>query len=159
MRNYYRAAWSNKLISTTGIILAILAAVAWQSFRDQAFFGVALISSIIAVTLAFSIRGYSVTDKAVIVHRFGWKTTLPIDGMLSAEIDPAATVSSIRTFGIGGLFGFVGKFRNQRLGNYTAYVTNGMNSIVIRYPDKTIVISPSKPTYFYSDLAQKLNPD
>lgn len=104
------------------------------------------------MSLAIGVRGYSITAEAIVVHRYGWVTKFPLVTLVSAEIDPNAMKRSIRTFGNGGLFGFIGRFRNKHLGSYTAYVTNTLNSVVLRYPDKTIVISPDNPAVFVEQL-------
>ena len=76
--------------------------------------------------------------------------------MQSVAVDSAATVGSLRTFGIGGLFGYIGRFRNRRIGGYTAYVTDALNSVVLRFPDKTFVLSPDDPQAFVAELERRL---
>lgn len=51
--------------------------------------------------------------------------------------------NSIRTFGSGGLFGYLGLFKNNRLGNYTMYATELNNLIFIRTCNKKYVFSCS----------------
>lgn len=60
--------------------------------------------------------------------------------LLKSDID-----NSIRTFGSGGLFGFLGRFNNDRLGNYTMYATELNNLVLIRTNDKKYVFSCSHP--------------
>lgn len=149
---FYKASWSIKLIVTTVIVLALIAFVGYQTVISKDYWATGLLLVVVVVTLALSVRGYSLTAVSIIVHRFGWVTTLPLTSLRSAELDPAATVGSLRIFGNGGFFGFVGRFRNARLGGYTAYVTDGLNCIVLRYTDKTVVISPDNPEAFVEQL-------
>lgn len=52
------------------------------------------------------------------------------------------------TFANGGLFAFVGNFHTSDLGAYRAYVTDGMKAVVLKFTDKTIVVSPDEPEEF-----------
>ncbi len=49
---------------------------------------------------------------------------------------------SIRTFGNGGLFCFSGRFRNRKLGSYRAFATDPKLAVVLRFPDKIVVVTP-----------------
>jgi len=55
---------------------------------------------------------------------------------------------SLRTFANGGLFAFAGNFHSGDLGAYRAYVTDGMKAVVLKFTDKTIVVSPDDPEEF-----------
>lgn len=49
----------------------------------------------------------------------------------------------IRTFGVGGLFGYFGKYYANRIGNMTLYATQRKNRIlIITKQHKKIVITP-----------------
>ncbi|HET6527529.1 MAG TPA: PH domain-containing protein, partial [Balneolaceae bacterium] len=54
----------------------------------------------------------------------------------------------IRIWGIGGLFGFIGYFRNSRLGNYKAYSTSNKRSVILDVNGKKVVVSPDSPSGF-----------
>ena len=60
---------------------------------------------------------------------------------------------SIRTFGNGGLFAFVGRYRNRLIGPYRAYATDLHKTVVLRFTDKTIVITPEEPEKFVQDIS------
>ena len=55
---------------------------------------------------------------------------------------------SIRTFGNGGLYSFTGWFRNTALGAYRAFVTDPHRTVVLHFPTRTVVVSPSAPEDF-----------
>ena len=57
-------------------------------------------------------------------------------------------MGSLRTMGIGGLFGFVGYFHNEILGSYRAYATNELNTVVLVFDGETIVVTPDDPEAF-----------
>lgn len=102
----------------------------------------------VAGTAAFMVRGYSVTDGAVIVHRLGWDFRIELASLISAQADPAALKGSIRLAGNGGLFAFCGWFRNRKLGVYRAFCTDIAHAVVLRFPDRTIVVTPDQPEKF-----------
>jgi hypothetical protein len=55
---------------------------------------------------------------------------------------------SLRLLGNGGLFSFSGEFWNRRLGRYRALATDPSRAVVLRYPGRTIVITPHDPQQF-----------
>ena len=59
---------------------------------------------------------------------------------------------TLRTFGVGGLFGYYGRFRNPRLGNFVAYVTNTHSLVVLRFPDNAVVVSPDDRAAFLNQV-------
>jgi hypothetical protein len=64
-------------------------------------------------------------------------------------LDPKELDWTFRTWGVGGFFGYYGKFSNTNLGNMTWYVTNRNLPILIETTDnRKIVISPENPTVF-----------
>jgi hypothetical protein len=93
------------------------------------------------------------TADALWVQRLVWRTRLPLAGLQSAQLVPDAMQRSLRTFGNGGLFSFTGFYRNRALGAYRAFVTDPHRTVVLRFPDRTVVVSPSEPETFIQDLA------
>ena len=142
---HFRAPWSRKLMITTGIVLALLAFVASQ----LPWGGRPLVLGIALLGLVFSVRGYSVMDGSVVVHRLGWATRFPLRDIRDVEFQPHAMMGSIRTFGIGGFFGSIGRFRNTILGPYRAYATDGERTVVLGMADGgTVVVTPDRPMDF-----------
>jgi hypothetical protein len=68
-------------------------------------------------------------------------------GTTQAAVLPQVMHGSVRVFGIGGL-GAVGTFHNAQLGTYRAYATNGENTVVLGFGDRTVVVSPDAPDAF-----------
>jgi len=157
---HFRAPWSLSLILIsvlgTGVCLAASVGVwlpSWHQHHSPAYGWVGLLPLLIIVSCApFTIRGYTITDTAVLVHRLFWATRLPRAGLLSAYFEPKAMRWSIRTFGNGGMFSYTGYFRNRALGAYRAYVTDPKRTVVLCYADRTIVISPERPEEFTREL-------
>jgi hypothetical protein len=151
----YPAPWSRSLVLETllfgGICIAVSVWLLRQSKWATQWLAVVPLAILCASAL-FVIRGYSVTPKAIMIHRLLWTTRLPLDSLEAADFRPNATKRSIRVFGIGGLFSFSGWFRNQTLGKYRAFVTDPTHTVVLRFPRQTIVISPSSPEDFIRSI-------
>src|SRR5579863_5903524 len=58
--------------------------------------------SVLVCGAPFMVRGYSLVEGALIIHRLGWESRLPLDSLVSATPDPEAMKNSLRTFGNGG---------------------------------------------------------
>jgi|SRR5580704_12651255 hypothetical protein len=102
----------------------------------------------VAGAAAFMIRGYTVSDGVLIIHRLGWNLHVELNSLISAEADPAALQGSVRLAGNGGLFAFCGWFRNAKLGVYRAFCTDSAHAVVLRFPDRTVVVTPDQPGKF-----------
>ena len=144
MRQHFKAPWGTKLWVMTAGVLAILV-VALVTVKGWAAL---LLVAIVGLALAFAVRGYSVQDGQLLIHRLGWATKFDLSELLSVEFSPRATIGSIRTMGIGGLFGFVGHFRNEILGSYRAYATDEENTVILDFSGEKIVVTPDSPVEF-----------
>ena len=93
---------------------------------------------------------YSRTDveTKLYVQRIGWKSKIDLTELNSVQVDPTAMSKSIRLFGNGGLFCFAGIFRNHKLGRYWAFATSPKKSVILRFPKRTIVVTPEDPDRF-----------
>ncbi len=65
------------------------------------------------------------------------------------------TLTTLRTFGIGGLFSATGFFWNKEVGSFFASVTNIKRAVLIGDTQK-IVISPEHPEEFIADVQARL---
>ena len=108
----------------------------------------------VAGAAAFIIRGYSVTDGVLLIHRLGWSFRVELASLLSVEADPSALNGSIRLAGNGGLFAFCGWFRNSKLGVYRAFCTDPAHAVVLRFPDRTVVVTPDQPDKFVQAIKE-----
>jgi hypothetical protein len=144
MRQHFRAPWSTKLKLTTAVFAAVLIVVA----AIEPGWGSAVAVGVLLAGAAFAIRGYSVTGGRLLIHRLGWATKFDLARLTRVEATPGATMGSVRAMGIGGLFGFVGRFHNQILGSYKAYATHDLNTVVMVFDGETIVVTPDDPQAF-----------
>jgi hypothetical protein len=99
-------------------------------------------------TSLFAVRGYSLRGETLSIQRLGWHTTIPLHQLQAATIDPQVMEQSLRLWGNGGLFAFVGRFRNRRLGTYYAYATKLDHAVVLTLPQRRLVVTPDDPQRF-----------
>ncbi len=157
----YNAPWGTSLIvaSTlvTVICLGVFASSLWASWAIRPLhlfrWGALLPLVLLFGMLPFIIRGYTITHDTILVHRLLWDTKLPRAGLESASAEPDAMRRSLRTFGNGGGFSITGWYYNKRLGSYRAYVTDPHRTVVLRYANRRVVLSPATPEDFVQDLA------
>ena len=154
MRQHFPAPWSVKLKVMTVLALAVLIAV--TIFTGGGGSVVAL--AVIVACAALMVRGYSVMDGELLIHRLGWATRFDLSRLSRVEFSPGAMMGSLRMWGIGGLFGFVGYFRNAALGTYRAYATDEANTVVLDFGGAIVVVTPEAPLEFIAAIeAQRGN--
>ena len=106
----------------------------------------------VLITALFTIRGYTVTPDAILVHRLFWDTRLPREGLVSATFEPKVMNRSLRICGNGGMFSFTGWFWSKKLGRYKAYVTDLNRTVVLRWEKRLAMVSPGDPEAFVHEL-------
>jgi hypothetical protein len=172
--NYYKAPWGTSLILIT-LFCSFLFLVAFAGLLHTGDAMVWLVGWPILLLLAtpfFGIRGYTVTQEAILIHRPTWKNQLLLAGLESIEVTPVAMSWSIRTMGNGGCFSFTGYYRNRKLGRYRAFVTDLKKTVVLRYRNppryakkpffgfgeepKVVVVSPDDPEAFVEDVKKRV---
>jgi hypothetical protein len=155
MRRHYDAHWSRKLQITTAVLglILVIAAIAADGWGSLFVVGIGLVAA------TFAIRGYSIVDGKLLIHRLGWSTKYDLADMTSIRFEPGATMGLIRALGIGGLFGFVGHYHNEMLGTYKAYATDESKTVVMEFPRGIIVVTPGDPWGFVeaAEAAQARN--
>ena len=89
---------------------------------------------------------YEITNTKIIVKRMVSDVSLNLSDV--KEIKQFKNVSfmfSFRLFGVGGLFGYFGKFWDKEYGTMTYYATKNGNAImIITNENKKIVITPDE---------------
>lgn len=110
---------------------------------------------LLVASACWMIRGFVVDCDTLVIPRLGWQSKLDLKELESAEVDPEAMDKSLRTFGIGGLFCFCGRFRNTKLGAYRAYATDPKRSVVLKFQSQTVVVSPDRPDDFVASVKER----
>ena len=106
--------------------------------------------------LVFSFRPihYSITTNGVKIHRLFTDVNIERNKIKSVELLTKDQIEgTVRTFGVGGLFGYYGKFANSNLGSMTWYATRQDLMVLIRTNDhKKIILTPDEPAKFVADF-------
>lgn len=156
----YPAPWGRalRIVSTLVSLICLgLVFLNWAALPGVPPGPVTLLLSLLPLALVlacvpFLIRGYSLTPHTLIIHRLFWETRIPLRGLQSATIKPLAMRGSLRLMGNGGLFSFTGYYRNRTLGTYRAFVTDLHRTVILRFADRTLLVSPDCPEAFIQDL-------
>ena len=96
---------------------------------------------------------YKLNDNELIIHRSISDIKINRNEIKHVEhLEKSALSWSWRVFGVGGLFGYWGKFTNSKLGSMTWYATRRNNAVLIEMiSHKKIIITPNDPDKFVSD--------
>ena len=115
--------------------------------------------AVLIITFFFMIRGYVITQNTLLIKRLFWYTKLDLTCLMSVEVDPEAMSGSKRTFGNGGFFSITGMYWNKKNGSYRAFATNPKLSVILKFLNHTILISPEKPEASRPNGARPKSPD
>lgn len=162
----YQAPWgkSLKIVSSLLIVLCVANVVGFSFLppaepRVLILLAQLTLPGIVLACLPFVVRGYTITDDAILIRRLFWSTRLERRGLKSAEAVPKAMKGSLRTCGNGGGFSFTGWYWSKSLGAYRAFVTDLNRTVVLRFAKRTVVISPDDPLDFVANLPPKMTKD
>jgi hypothetical protein len=148
------APWSTSLITIgigSFILLMAIALLLFAKLHDRKrlrILTIAVLLSIVVGAALFSVRGYEVTNRSLYIRHLGWSSKIELTNLVDAKIDPQAIEKSSRVWGNGGLFSFTGSFRNSRLGTFQVYATDPDRAVVLRLPERTVVVTPDDPDRF-----------
>lgn len=109
---------------------------------------------IYAIVFAFRPIDYTITKDEIIVRRPLVNVRIKrVDIENIDEVDNKAMNGAIRTFGVGGLFGYYGGFTNSSIGRMTWYATRKDTAVLLRTKNnKKIILTPDNPTAFIHHL-------
>lgn len=152
----FSAPWSSSLRVTTVLALMLLlgvtivaASVGAGRLVPWGLGLLALPALVVLGALPFMVRGYLLTDKEVTVQRLGWRTVLPLAGLVAVKGEPEGLRGSVRLLGNGGLFAMTGWFWNRRIGRFRAYATDPARAVLLRYGDgRQVVLTPDDVQHF-----------
>lgn len=149
----YNVRWGALLVIMSTLLTALFVGLAISEFRQHGASACAgwLSLALVAGCALTSIRGYTVTPEAILIHRPLWDTRLPLAGLQSARQERVSPWRGIR-IGNPGFFSCTGWCYRPSLGLYRVFVTNGADRVVLRYACRTVVLSPSEPEQLIRDL-------
>lgn len=154
---HFGAPWGGLLLAittlTTALIGGALVLVVWQAPTGLRPW---LILALLAVALIagplFKVNGYLLAPGRLEILRPGWRTPISLTGLTSAERSTGRTLAGVRLFGNGGYWSFTGLYWNSKLGRFRCFVNDPGRAVVLRLPQRTIVVSPDDPERFLSEV-------
>jgi len=156
VRTHFGAPWCRSVKTITFAVLGlttVLCAVHLAvRFPHLTFPLNILIFVVVLPSLCLGVNGYSIRDGKLMIHRLGWATKFDLSKLSGFEHNPHALIGSIRLFGTGGLFCYLGFCRNAILGRHREYVTDTAKCVVLEFGKEKIVISPDDPEVFLEAL-------
>ena len=104
-------------------------------------------------TFLFRPISYKLNDNELIIHRSISDIKINRHEIKHVEhLEKSTLAWSWRVFGVGGLFGYWGKFTNSKLGSMTWYATRRNKAVLIEMiSHKKIIITPNELDKFVSD--------
>jgi Bacterial PH domain len=114
---------------------------------------IAILFAIPLLAYLFSPQRYRITDSAFIIQRPLRSIAIPFEEIRGVEaLAPDQLSGSIRYLGVGGLFGYYGRFWRDGLGRVTFYLRNKTNPVAIDTArGERIIVSSDSP-----DMARAL---
>lgn len=136
----FSASYDSTTKVVSAIVLVVLVALA---IFTRSAIAAGLGAAVIALSYAYSPRGYAKFERSIIVSRLIGNIHIALDGVREVRAATADDFRNcLRLWGSGGLFGYYGVFQTSALGRSTWYVTSRRNAVVVIADTKTTVFSP-----------------
>lgn len=139
--------WSCSVLSITIVVSLILIISAFYIYFDLRilwfkYLLITILMATVVIGLGYMPIRLKATNKAITLTRLIGPLEIPLNTIINIkEISQFDIDKSIKVFGSDGLFGYFGRFKNKKLGNYTMYATEFKNLILIQTNNKTYVFS------------------
>lgn len=145
---------------TIGITLLFAKIIIGQfsliSHKGQALPIYTTVGLVLIYLIAFAFRpvNYQLSGEQLIIQRPLTNVKIQREHIKSIVLlDKKTLYGTIRTLGVGGLFGYYGKFANGNLGIMTWYATRKDRAVLVQTIDnRKIIITPDDPDQFVKDF-------
>ena len=149
----------------TAIVIVILIALVIQPFifvpKSLSILSPILTALILIIIFSIPIlykpQAYIIESGNIIIHRIA-KNVIFLKNEIDSiqQIEKEKLKGSIRTFGVGGLFGYYGKFYNSKIGAMTWYASRRSNYVLITTTsNKKIILTPDNPENFVKEFYKR----
>lgn len=98
------------------------------------------------------IKAYRLAAGELVVVRVKRVNRFALAGLEAVEQDAQAMKGAWKTIGNDGLGAITGSFRSKRLGKFQGLLTDASRAVVLRWPDRTLVVSPERPGEFVAEV-------
>lgn len=118
-----------------------------------AFVSIGILTAIYFGTYVYRVTGYTLSGDALTIHRPISNVTYSRQTIESVRMVTKEQLQfTIRTFGVGGFWGYFGEFYNPAFGKMTWYVTRRDQMVLIKTDNNTILLSPDDIDSFTQEL-------
>lgn len=156
MKTTYPPARLDTVHTLVTVFVFLLVALFLNLHQKPMWGAAALVAVVIAISWQMRPARYEVSDEAVRIVRAWPFKSIEIPKAEIKDVRPVKlSTRTIRTCGVGGLFGTGGWFWNKELGHFFVAMTNGHSLVLISNGGK-FVISPENPDRFIQDLKSSL---
>lgn len=161
MKTTYKASLDKLAKGITIFITLLFALIIIGQFSIIKSGGIAIpictiVGCLIIYFSVFSLRpiNYEINNNDLVIHRFLKDVTISKKLIKNIKVvDTDIFKRCIRTFGVGGFFGYFGKFSNAEFGKMTWYATRKDKIVIITTTsDKIIVLTPNEPGKFVENM-------
>jgi hypothetical protein len=155
--------WSTRIITTFVLLLVLV--LATKEFNRYLttpsdsypvrFIIIFLVAIAFLLTFLYSIKKYRLTNDSLEIVRFLNKKTIPLSSIKAVHIlNNSDMVWTIRLFGSGGLFGYIGYFWNFKHKFISVYATRLSPLVMlVTSENKKLIISPEE--YAFVEALEK----
>jgi hypothetical protein len=161
-RHFAAAPWPRALKVSSALGTVLLVGISFAAHRAipvptgfTHYFGLGIVfvlPAILVLSLLFTVRGYVVSSTDLAIQRLLWATHVSFSGLQRVSLEATICKGSVRIFGNAGLFGFTGLYQNSRLGRYRLFGTDLSHSVVLAFPDRSVVVTPAAAHAFAEHL-------
>jgi hypothetical protein len=146
----YKASLDKTAIIITNLITLLFGALIFYNFILPLAI---LLLVIYLICMLLKPLSYEITEDKLIIRRLIKSVRVNRSDIESLELkDKSDLAGTIRTFGVGGLFGWYGKFANSQFGDMNWYVTRRDKPVlIIKKDSKKILISPDEAEAFVKE--------
>ncbi len=161
----YKASMDNTTKVMTTFVILLLAGVELipvkRLLSSDITFGEAISHTLVLLLLMAMLVGtwmfapshYEIDARHLVIHRNVGQVMIPLGEIAEIKRQDGVLGRSFRTFGVGGLFGYYGKFYTDGVGAATFYATQRKNWVWVKLKSgKNILLTPDRPEEFAGRL-------
>lgn len=113
------------------------------------------------ISFIYSTKGYETRGKSLIIkNRFKEIPLVWTDIADVRMVSEEEMKGTLRTFGVGGLFGYYGHYHNSAIGDMTFYATQQKNWVLLhRVNGEAIIITPDDPYKLVYEVKAIITPN
>lgn len=126
-----------------------------DSAKSVSVITIVIVVLIYLIVFLYRPISYKITEELLVIHRPLTYIKFYLKDIKHVELlDKSRLKGTIRTFGVGGLFGYWGRFANNNIGVMTWYATRRDNLVLVTtIANKKIILTPDEPELFVSTIS------